>query len=94
VEMPEYQYKNFKIFYNVELDKTNKKLYRADGYAVCALDRADPNLSTKFHTEYTTEIGARNEIKKLIENYVDFEWQKFYEVHGNANNSRRLLKNP
>jgi hypothetical protein len=92
--MSEYDYKNFKIFYNVELDKTNKKLYTADGYVVFALDTVVPNLSTKFHTEYTTENGVRNEIKKLIENYVDFEWQKFYEVHGSTNHSQGILKNP
>lgn len=80
--MIEYNYKNFKIFYNIELDKTQNNLYIADGYVTCSIDKKKSILPRKFHTEYTTKTGVQNEIKKLIEHYIDFEWQEFYEMHG------------
>lgn len=90
--MVEYNYKNFKIFYNVELDKRNKN-YTADGYVTCSLKRAKNRakaiLSRKFHTEDTTKTGVQHQIKRLIEGYIDFEWQEFYEMHGKTSSTRR-----
>mgnify|MGYP000090025035 CR=1 FL=1 len=86
--MTEYNYKNFKIFYNIESD-TNKNLYTADGYVTCSLDETQSLLSRKFHTEDTTRTGAQHEIRRLIENYIDFEWSEFYEVHGKTSHLRR-----
>ncbi len=39
-------------------------------------------MPRKFHTEFTTKSGVRDSIKKLMENYIDFEWQEYYEIHG------------
>ncbi|KTD36563.1 hypothetical protein Lnau_1547 [Legionella nautarum] len=80
--MIEYNYKNFQVHYDIELDKKSTKLYRADGYIVNSLDKKNPVLARKFHTEHRTKKGVVAEIKRLIENYIDFEWKEFYEVHG------------
>lgn len=81
--MTEYNYKDFKISFNVELDKRKNNLYIADGY-ICPLNDTNPSLHRKFHTEHSNKAAAKTEIKKLIENYIDFEWQEFYEIHGGA----------
>ncbi|MBA2655395.1 MAG: hypothetical protein H0U70_00215 [Tatlockia sp.] len=80
--MPEYSYKNFKIHYKIHQDKTKKNLYAADGYISSLTDNKNSCAPRKFHTEYTTRAGVQNEIKRLMENYIDFEWQEYYEIHG------------
>lgn len=80
--MTVYNYKKFKIHYNIQGDKTKKNLYTADGYVLCSPDQEDTDLKQCFHTEYTTREGVQKEIKRLIENYIDFEWKEFYEMHG------------
>jgi hypothetical protein len=80
--MTEYDYKKFKIHYNIQSDKTKKNLYAADGYISNPLDSNCSCTARKFHTEYGTKSGVKNEIKKLIENYIDFEWQEYFEIHG------------
>lgn len=77
-----YNYKNFQIYYHIELDKRSTRLYTADGYIVNSLDKKNPMLARRFHTEHSSKRGAVTEIKRLIENYIDFEWEEFYEVHG------------
>lgn len=78
--MSEYTYKGFKVFYSIVPVKSESKLYRADGYVKCFLDNKEPVVSRKFHTEYPTQTGVKNEIKKMLEEYIDFEWQEFYEM--------------
>ncbi|KTC88138.1 MULTISPECIES: hypothetical protein [Legionella] len=80
--MIEYNYKNFKIYYDIELDKKSTKLYTADGYIFTSVDKKNPVLARRFHTEHTSKRGVTTAIKRLIENYIDFEWEEFYEVHG------------
>jgi len=80
--MIEYNYKNFKIRYCIELDDKLTNLYTADAYIINYLDKANPTLSRRFHTEHTSESGVTAEIRKLIKNYIDFEWQEFYQIHG------------
>lgn len=89
--MTEYDYKKFKIHYNIQSDKTKKNLYTADGYISNPQDSNCSCASRKFHTEFFTKAGVQNEIKKLMENYIDFEWQEYYEIHGNdAHINRRM----
>ena len=76
--MIEYSYKGFQISYEINLSKDH--LYKADGKAI-KQDKKIGCSPQKFHTEALTEAGAKAEIKKLIENYVDFEWKEFYEMH-------------
>ena len=68
--MPIYEYKGFTVSYDIE--QVSDTLCKADGWVVCDLD--SHKTSTKFHTEYPTYDGVRVEIKKLVENYIDFEW--------------------
>lgn len=89
--MTEYDYKNFKIHYNIQEDKTKNNLYVAEGYISNPQDNNNSCISRKFHTEYTTKAGVKNEIKKLIENYIDFEWQEFYEIHGEPSQKNENL---
>ncbi|MDI9819031.1 MULTISPECIES: hypothetical protein [unclassified Legionella] len=60
------------------------RLYKADG-SVVARESKHSSLQ-KFHTEHPTKEGAKNEIKKLLEDYIDFEWQEFYEMQKNQDN--------
>ena len=81
--MNEYVYRGFKIFYKIELDKTNNSLYQADdGYAECLLDNKKSTAAPrKFHTEYSTLAGVQDQITKLVEDYIDFEWEEFNKMH-------------
>ena len=74
----EYIYKGFKISYKINvLDNT---LYKADG-AVTYLPTVPTSFEPiQFHTELDSHSGAEHEIKKLLENYVDFELKSFYEM--------------
>ncbi|KTD15983.1 Uncharacterised protein [Legionella lansingensis] len=78
--MTQYVYKGFKVTYNVISSSEDPKLYKADGYVVRSTARGG-SPPQKFHTEYPTKKGAQNEIKKLLEDYIDFEWEEFYEMH-------------
>ncbi|MFC3907662.1 hypothetical protein ACFORL_01030 [Legionella dresdenensis] len=78
--MAEYVYKGFKIIYNVEPVKNTSNLYRADGYAVCLMDESRDALPRKFHTEYSTLAGVQEEIKKLLQDYIDFEWREYNKM--------------
>lgn len=80
--MTEYDYKGFTIVYKISAAKKNSNLFQAEGYARCSVDQNNPAPSKKFHTEYPSQAGVKAEIKKLVEHYVDFEWKKFHEIHG------------
>lgn len=78
--MTEYIYKGFKISYDIIPATLEKNLYKADGSVVYLLNKPTSLAPVKFHTEYESYIGAEHEIKKLLENYVDFELKNFYEM--------------
>ncbi len=77
--MAEYTYKGFHISYKVNMSKEN--LYKADGQAIKQENKTANSTPQKFHTEHITANGAKKEIRKLIKNYIDFEWKEFYEIH-------------
>jgi hypothetical protein len=78
--MAEYIYKGFKIFYDINPQKTEDDLYQASGYVLCNIDKAAPSPTQKFRTEYPTQQGVKIQIKKIIEEYIDFEWEEFLEM--------------
>lgn len=77
--MVEYIYKGFKIAYRIS-GQGEEQRYRADGTALCLIDHPHEFSKKKFHTEFITQEGAEAEIKKLLENYVDFELKSYYEM--------------
>lgn len=78
----EYVYKGFKVSYNIELDKTSGHLFKANGYAECLVGKEQSTQPPrKFHTEYSTLVGVQTQIKKLVEDYIDFEWEEFKKMH-------------
>ncbi|MCP0914955.1 MULTISPECIES: hypothetical protein [Legionella] len=80
--MTDYIYKGFKISYKIVATEVDKNLYKADGSVTYLLNRGPKTYTpVKFHTEYETYNGAEYEIKKLLENYVDFELKSFYEMN-------------
>ncbi|KTD19816.1 hypothetical protein [Legionella londiniensis] len=80
--MTEYIYKGFKISYNVESLELagGGNLYKADGSVTYLLHKPKSFAPVKFHTEYESYSGAEHEIKKMLENYIDFELQSYYEM--------------
>lgn len=83
--MTQYTYKGFQVTYQVKSSDIDPNLYKADGYVVRATEFQNRLAQQKFHTEHPTKKGAQHEIKKLLEDYIDFEWQEFYEMHNEAN---------
>jgi hypothetical protein len=84
--MIEYIYKGFKLSYQVsELSASasfdGSILYEAHGNAVYLLSTPKKWFSqTHFHTDNESHQGAEHEIKRLLENYVDFELKNFYTM--------------
>lgn len=78
--MIEYIYRGFKLSYKIELAKHDKTGYTAAGFATYLLNVPKSFVPAKFHTEYDTHTSAEHEIKKMLENYVDFELKNFYEM--------------
>ena len=76
--MIEYIYKGFKLSYKITATEPEKNNFKADGALIYLLNTPKTFLPKKFHTEYETHIGAEHEIKKLLENYVNFELKNFY----------------
>lgn len=82
--MIEYIYKGFKLSYQVnELttsdDSSAPTLYEAHGNAVYLLSTPKKWFSqTHFHTDKENLESAEHEIKRLLENHVDFELKNFY----------------
>jgi hypothetical protein len=81
--MTQYVYRGFKLSYHVEPAGESSNLYKADGHAVrpAKRNRTSPQ---KFHTEHPTKKGAENEIKRLLEEYIDFEWHEFRQMQKEA----------
>ena len=78
--MIEYIYKGFKISYKILPIEFDKITYKADGSVTYLLNVPKTFAPKRFHTEYATHTGAEHEIKKLLENYVDFELKNFYDM--------------
>ena len=78
--MIEYIYKGFKISYQIHATPLDHNIYKADGSVAYLLNIPKSFSPKKFHTEFSTHLGAEHEIKKLLENYVDFELKNFYTM--------------
>ena len=78
--MIEYIYKGFKLSYKITSADLEKNIFKADGALTYLLNMPKTFASKKFHTEYETHAGAEHEIKKLLENYVNFELKNFYDM--------------
>jgi len=82
----EYIYKGFKLSYQVSnlsssASPAEPTLYEAHGNSVYLLSTPKKWFSqTHFHTDNDTHQGAEHEIKRLLENYVDFELKNFYAM--------------
>jgi len=75
--MPDYTYKRFKIHYDIETSEVGKNLFEAGGCIVEDLNGIAPSPPINFHTSYPSRDGAEEQIKKIIEDYIDFEWGAF-----------------
>lgn len=76
--MTEYEYKGFKLCYQIEPHQRDKKLFGSFGYIVNT--NAQEAILAKFHTDFNTKEGVLTEIRRLMEEYVDFEWNQYQEV--------------
>ena len=75
--MIEYIYKGFKISYKIIPAELEKNTYKAEGSATYLL-----NIPRSF-------AGAEHEIKKLLENYVNFELKNFYDMQKESDEIER-----
>ena len=78
--MTDYIYRGFKISYSITPAALERNAYKADGSVAYLLTTPSAFIPVKFHTEYDSYSGAEHEIKKLLENYVDFELKNFHEM--------------
>lgn len=78
--MPEYIYKGFKIYYEIT---TIPHGHNAKGFVINYTEKDSPYLTEKFQTESPTYSDAEKEIRKLIEQYIDFEYRQFLEMREN-----------
>ena len=91
--MIEYIYKGFKLSYKIITSEFEKNTYKADGSLTYLLNIPKSFAPKKFHTESSTSVGAEHEIKKLLENYVDFELKNFYEMKKEAVDKEQRREN-
>lgn len=82
--MTEYIYKGFQIHYIMKHLKKQNDSYRATGSVFCYINGNGPALTQKFQTEGSSKDYVENEIKKIINNYIDFEWDQFVEAKANT----------
>lgn len=78
--MIEYIYCGFKISYEIEPVKNEANLYKAAGHATYLLNNPKSFTPISFRTEYDTHAGTEHEIRKMLENYVNFELKNFYDL--------------
>lgn len=78
--MIEYIFKGFKMSYKIVAAEFEKNTYKAEGSVSYLLNMPKSFMPKKFHTEYITQAGAEYEIKKLLEDYVNFELKNFYDM--------------
>lgn len=77
--MIEYIYRGFKISYTIEREEQEENLYIGTGHVTYLLGVPKSITPANFHTEYATYAGAEHEIKTLLENYINFELECFYD---------------
>ncbi|HAF88144.1 MAG: hypothetical protein CMF38_01295 [Legionellaceae bacterium] len=79
--MNDYIYRGFKVQYNIHTLKKDLGLYKADGVIAGLANHANASSAIKkFHTESSTIQEAEVQIKKLVEDYIDFEWTEFNKM--------------
>ena len=80
--MIDYVYRGFKIQYNIDAFKQEMGLYKANGFVAGPDDKKQTTATAvkKFHTESPSMADAESQIKKLIEEYIDFEWSAFKKM--------------
>ena len=72
--MSEYFYKGFKVNYNIQ--KSEDNIYQATAEVTRDPDYAN-DLVKVFQTERSTQQGVEKEIKKMIQEYINFEWKEY-----------------
>lgn len=75
--MIEYIYKGFKVSYKIVPTEVNT--YRAEGSLLYLLATPKHFTPKKFHAVLDTHRAAEYEIKKQLEDHVNFELKRFYE---------------
>lgn len=78
--MQEYSYKGFKIEY--EIKENDPDSFQASARVVCYADNQNQIISQQFQTSSDSEVRAQKEIKRLVKNYIDFEWKEFLKMQG------------
>ena len=76
--MTDYTHKGFKVHYDVEPVEQGKSLYKANGSV--NLKGNDPDTIQKFQTEGSSRDEVEEEIKKMINQYIEFEWKQFKDT--------------
>ena len=76
--MSQYDYKEFKVIYDISYSK-QLNLYEAHG-SVHLNKKNIPAFSQEFSTEDSSPLGAEKGIKRLMEQYIDFEWVQFEKL--------------
>lgn len=77
--MTKYRYKDFDTVYDV-IFSIELNQYEARG-AVIRMESGKLTYRREFRTEDPTLKGAEKEIKRLMKDFIDFEWQQFKLVH-------------
>ena len=75
IKMNKYVYKQFEVIYEIKINPQNT-LYEAHAYAICLANKQNPLMAHEFSTEAKTWDEAETELKKLVNNYIDFEWKQ------------------
>lgn len=74
--MTSYTYREFKISYEVQPDSKNPLLFKASGFAQCIKNKNVNAEKIHFSTESSNLELAQKEIKKIIEDYIVFQWEQ------------------
>jgi hypothetical protein len=70
-----FYFKGFELSYVITYS-TQFNYYEARG-EVNRIEKGEITFSREFRTEVFTYQGAEEEIKKLMKEFVEFEWQQF-----------------
>lgn len=73
--MSHYQYRGFNLRYKTNLC-TETNFYEAHGWAKLIKNNKTA-VTQKFSTQSASLINATQEIKQLMERYIDFQWQQY-----------------
>ena len=73
--MSHYQYKGFNLLYKTNLC-TETNYYKAHGW-VKLIKNDKTTVTQEFRTQSVSLINATEEIKHLMERYIDFECQQY-----------------